>query len=146
MISPWLAPAPPRPPVPLPPQVGPTGLLRLHVQRHMHVWPYLWVGGFFVPLRFGTHDIPLIPGPWSVEIAIVSSYRWYGQASQLITVRPSEVVELWYAGPWHPWTVGSLGPVPQQRRGLRGWLVWLLISLIVPVALVASFFVPTILR
>ena len=103
------------------PQHPPQGTIRLTIQGNEltagMLTPAVVVSGHRVNSRFGTMDVPVWAGPNRVDV----STRWmreYGQASLDLVVRPSEVVPVFYAVPWHQFSTGSIGHEKQPRKGL----------------------------
>ncbi len=110
-------------PVPGPP--GPTahhGALLLTIQGNRLVsgitTPTVLVDGYRVPATFGPNHYPLVPGRHRVDVHTWWMLR-YGEATLEVDIAPGQAVPVFYAVPWHQFTTGSIGHVPQQRKGGR---------------------------
>jgi hypothetical protein len=83
--------------------------------------------------------LPVAPGPVQVD-AKAEWWRTYGQATLTFTAAPGQTVPVFYVAPMHVFTGGSLGHVPQRRRGaLVTWLVLAALVPIIVIAVVAAF-------
>lgn len=78
--------------------------------------PSVFVNGHRVPVQFGLQQIPVPAGP--VRLLINAQWmRTYGQAEMQLDLQPGQRVPVFYAPPWHQFTTGSIGHVPQRRKG-----------------------------
>jgi hypothetical protein len=59
--------------------------------------------------------------------------RRYGQAALDITVAPGQIVEVFYAPPWHQFSRGRMGFTRQKRPGV-GFLLLLVAILVAVIA------------
>ncbi len=103
----------------------PTGTIRLTIQGSLWttnvVVPTCTINGYLVPTRYGPQDLVV----WAGRTTIALQAQWlrtYGQASLDVDVAPGQVVDVFYAAPWHQFTTGSIGTTPQSRKG-AGFLV-----------------------
>ena len=116
------------PPPPPPGQAPATGIIRLTIQGSVWtsnvVTPSVRINGYPVPSRYGTQDLVVHAGPNHIDME-TQWMRTYGQAALDTTVAPGQVVEVWYASPWHQFRRGDIG-FTRQRRGGLGVLVALL--------------------
>ncbi len=85
--------------------------------------PKVFVDGYPVPVAFGTTPIPLVPGRHRVDVHTWWLLR-YGEASIEVDVAPGGVVPVFYAVPWHQLSSGSIGFLPQQRKGGRAVAIY----------------------
>lgn len=113
-------------------------MVRLHIKDNAFtaspVTPTVRINGHVVPASYGTNDIPVHPGPTRVEMS-AQWMRTYGQASYDAHLQPGQMVELFYAAPWHQFTTGSLGTTPQSRKGLA---LMVLLVFVIPLALLLA--------
>lgn len=124
------------------PQPVPFGTIRLHIQGSVMtssmIVPTVRINGYQVPSRYGVQDIPVHPGPTRVDIH-GQWMRRFGQAEHTAVVAPGQVVELFYAAPWHQFTTGSMGTTTQSRKGLGLMLtLFVAIPLLILLALVVG--------
>lgn len=130
----WGGPGPPQAP-------GALSLVRLHIKGSAFtsspVTPTVQINGHVVPASYGSNDIPVHPGPTRVDMS-AQWMRTYGQASYDAHLQPGQMVELFYAAPWHQFTTGSLGTTPQSRKGLA--LMVLLVVVLPLLVLLAIIF------
>ena len=131
-------PAPP-PAQPGPPAAAPaTGVIRLTIQGSMWtanaITPTVRINGYPVPSRYGTQDLVVWAGPNHLDME-TQWMRTYGQAALDTMVAPGQVVEVWYASPWHQFRRGDIGFTKQTRGGV-GCFVALLAVIAVVFALV----------
>lgn len=133
-----------RPAAPYPTHGGqppsPSAVIRLTIQGSKFstniVTPTVTLNGLLVPSQYGTQDYTVLPGVTRVEI-FSSWYRQYGQAEADVSLAPGNMVELYYAVPWHQFTRGALGTVKQKRPGL---LPFVLVMTAIPLAVLLPFF------
>ncbi|WP_108718220.1 hypothetical protein [Miniimonas sp. S16] len=97
--------------------------------------PRVRVNGFPLQDGYGLRRVSVPPGPVRVDVTM-QWMREYGQASLVFTAEPGQVVPVFYAGPWHQFTTGSIGHQKQSRKGV-GFLVGL-VALPVAIMLVAA--------
>lgn len=96
------------------------GFLRITIQGS--VWknfipPTVSVDGGPVTRQYGTVDIPVAPGMHHVSAEC--HYLWtYGRTAMNVTVRPGEVVPVFYNAPWNAYARGAIGFEPQRANGL----------------------------
>ena len=101
---------------------APLGFIDLTIQGN--IWtaptplpPRVLINGYRVPVRYGVQQIPVPAGPVRVEANI----QWLvpmGKASLDFMLAPGHRVPVFYTGPWHQYTAGSMGFEPQKRKGL----------------------------
>ncbi|MGI9157322.1 MAG: hypothetical protein ACR2FG_11925 [Marmoricola sp.] len=123
------------------PAQQPLGNIRLHVQgsKGMRlVTPSVRINGQPVHVTFGQNDIPVYPGPVTVQ-ASTQWLREYGQAQISFDVTPGDGVEIWYAAPQHQFTTGSMGYHKQKPKGT----VVMVGVVVIVVLLVIAFVVAT---
>lgn len=126
--------------------IHPDATLRFTVQGSVMtsnmVPPLLTIDGFKAPSRMsGSVDIPIESGRHHLE----ASSQWirrYGQAAFDIDVAPGQVVEVFYAPPYHQFTTGAMGLVPQKRRGVAA--MWMVAA--IPVVIAVVFIVGIVLE
>ena len=99
--------------------------------------PRVHVDGYPVPVAFGTTPIPLVPGRHRVDVHTWWLLR-YGEATIEVDVAPGGVVPVFYAVPWHQFSPGSIGHIPQQRKGGRAVAVYFGCILALVVAIVCG--------
>ncbi|MEI2826713.1 MAG: hypothetical protein V9F04_10095 [Dermatophilaceae bacterium] len=109
-------PGPPQPPA----HPAATGWLRLHLQGSQWanlVVPTVRINGHAIPVTYGANDLQVWAGV--NDLHIHCQWAWqYGVAQERLEVPAGGVVERHYAMPWMTFFPGSLGHVPQKRRGL----------------------------
>jgi hypothetical protein len=125
---------PPNPPIPgqqpfgtpgLPGVQPGNGLLRVHIKGS--VWtssmivPTLLVDGQQLHSQYGVNAYQVRAGRHRVDL-FAQWLRQYGQAGLEVDVPPGVVVDVHYASPFNQFTTGSIGLVPQSRKGF-GFLV-----------------------
>ena len=98
------------------------------------VAPTLRVNGWPVASRYGTQDLPVWAGRNHLDLE-VQWMRTYGQAGIDVEVGPGEVVQVWYAAPFHQFTGGAIGFEKQRKPG-AGFLWGLLAVIVLLVVLV----------
>lgn len=120
----------------LPPQpLEPDATLKFTVQGSVLtsnlVPPTLTIDGYPAPTSTGGGStlIPIMSGAHRLDVHS-QWLRRYGQASMEVVVQPRTELEVFYSPPYHQFTTGALGLVPQQRRGL-GCLIGLLLAIVV---------------
>lgn len=100
-------------------QPTPMGTIDLTVQGSVltaTMPPSVFVNGHRVPAQFGLQHIPVPAGP--VHLVVNAQWmRTYGQAEMQLDLQPGQRVPVFYAPPWHQFTTGSIGHVPQRRKG-----------------------------
>ena len=94
--------------------------MRLTIQGNVMtsnaITPSVDVNGYRMPSRYGTQDLTVYAGRTRLDVH-AQWMRRYGEASLDFVVEPGQVVEVWYASPWHQFTRGNIGFTPQQRPG-----------------------------
>lgn len=113
---------------PLPPPGFLAITLQGSVMTSSMVVPTVLVDGRPVPVDYGTRIIPVVPGRHMVEVH-TSWMRQFGQASLAVDVAPGQHVPVYYRAPYHQFTTGSIGHVPQQGKGL--WVMVTVLTLVV---------------
>lgn len=83
-------------------------------------------GSTFIPIRSGPHHLE-VHSQWM---------RRYGQAALDVTIPPYAETEVFYAPPWHQFTTGAMGLVPQQRQGVGCLVVMLAVIVAVPLLII----------
>jgi hypothetical protein len=99
--------------------------------------PTLSIDGYPAPASAGGGStlIPIMSGPHRLKVHS-QWLRRYGQASLDVVIHPRTQLEVFYAPPFHQFTIGALGLAPQQRRGL-GCLIGLVVAIVaVPLLIV----------
>lgn len=114
------------------PAFNPNATLRFTVQGNVmtssFVPPTLLIDGFKAPTRVaGTVDIPVEAGRHRLDV-FGQWLRRYGEAAMELDIEPGQVVEVYYAPPFHQFATGELGLTPQRRKG--AWLMWALFGFI----------------
>lgn len=123
----------------------PDATLRFTVQGNVMtsnmVPPMLTIDGHKAPSRMsGSVDIPIESG-WHHLEASSQWLRRYGQAAFDVDIAPGQVVEVFYAPPFHQFTSGEMGLTPQKRKGaglMWGFFGGLGLFVVVVVAITAS--------
>jgi hypothetical protein len=99
---------------------APTGTVRLTIQGNVMtsnaITPSVDVNGYRVASRYGTQDLTVYAGRTRLDVH-AQWLRRYGEASVDFVVEPGQVVEVWYASPWHQFARGAMGFAPQGRPG-----------------------------
>ncbi len=101
--------------------------------------PSVRLNGYPVPTSYGDNALPVTAGPIHVDVE-AQWLKTYGQAAIDVQVPPGGTVQVFYAGPWHQFTTGSIGFEKQKRKG-TGFLVGfvlVLLLLVVGIPLLAS--------
>ncbi len=145
--QPWQAPAP-QPPqfgTPpgghVPPQQGfqpqpgpplpPPGFINLTIQGNVltssMITPSVVLDGHPIPAQYGLNLIPVIPGRHHVHV-YGEWMRRYGQADIQLDVPVGQHVPVFYRAPFHQFTTGNIGHVPQPMKGL-GVLIGVMVFL-----------------
>lgn len=134
-MPPGPPPAAPPPPPQQPPQ--PTGYLQLTLQGSMMtsnlITPSVRLNGHPVQVKYGEQVIPLVPGPWHIDVH-AQWLRRYGQASMDFQIAEGQTTPVFYAAPFHQFTTGNIGHQKQPRKGV-GVLVGILVFAAIMVAL-----------
>lgn len=121
-VAPMHAPQPP----------APQGVIDLTLQGSEWtsniIPPTVLVNGYQITSGYGRHQVAVAPGPVRIEV-YAQWIRRYGQAALDVFVRPGDRVPVFYASPYHQFTTGSIGHVPQQRRG-RGAMIGIIAGLV----------------
>jgi hypothetical protein len=103
--------------------------------------PTITINGWRVQPGYGRRVLPVAPGPVRVD-GEAQWWRTHGQATLTFTAAPGQTVPVFYAAPMNVFTGGSLGHVPQRRRGaLATWLMlagMLAVIAVVTVAVLAA--------
>lgn len=87
------------------------------------ITPRVRLNGHWMPTHYGENVYPVPPGAWHVDVD-AQWMRTFGQAAIDVQVAQGERVRVFYAAPMHQFTTGSIGFVPQRRKGvLTFWLV-----------------------
>lgn len=103
------------------------GFLRITIQGNAwksFIPPTVSVDGGPTTRQYGTVDVPVAPGMHHVSAESHSLWT-YGRAAMNVTVRPGEVVPVFYNAPWNAYVRGSIGFEPQRANGL-GLLIGIL--------------------
>lgn len=85
------------------------------------------------PISYGTQDIPVWPGPTRLHMSC-QWLRTYGQADLDLNLAPGQLVQVYYAPPFHQFSSGSIGFTKQRHKGV-GFLIGLLVFVFVIIAL-----------
>jgi hypothetical protein len=117
-----------------PDPTGPAqGIVRLTLQGNMFttsmVTPTVRINGYPMPASYGTQDIPVWAGPTRVDIETQWT-RTYGQAGLAFDVAPGQVVDVFYAAPYHVFAKGAIGHTKQRRAGLAPLLIGLAVFIV----------------
>ncbi|GAB3748438.1 hypothetical protein GCM10027599_03050 [Yimella radicis] len=119
----WGGPGPQQgqhPPQQSPYQGPPPGYLHLTVQGSAMtsnmVPPVVLIDGRQVPSGYGSFTFPLPPGQHHLSI-YCQWLRRYGQAEMPLNIVPGQQVPVFYRGPLHQFTTGSIGHEPQKAKG-----------------------------
>jgi hypothetical protein len=132
--GPWSPPSQPSP------GQAAQGTIRLTIQGSELttnlVAPTLRVNGWPVASRYGTQDLPVWAGRNHLDLE-TQWMRTYGQAGLDVDVAPGQVVQVWYAAPFHQFARGAIG-LEKQRRPGAGFLWGLLAVVVVTVVLVVA--------
>jgi hypothetical protein len=136
------APPPGQPGQPAAP--APTGIIRLTIQGSMWtsnaITPTVRINGYPVPSRYGTQDLVVWAGPNHLDME-TQWMRTYGQAALDTAVAPGQVVEVWYASPWHQFRRGDIGFTKQTRGGIGCLILFLaMIALVFVLSIVGGIF------
>lgn len=101
--------------------------------------PTITINGWRVQPAYGRRVLPVAPGHVRVD-AEAQWWRTYGEATLTFTAAPGQTVPVFYAAPMTVFTGGSLGHVPQRRRGALGaWLTLAgLVAVLVALAALAA--------
>jgi hypothetical protein len=100
--------------------------------------PRIFVNGHQIAGVWGRNVIPVQPGQHHLHI-----YAPYflppkvGPAELTVPVHPGQTVELEYRAPWWAFSGGSLGPPPQQSKGL-GLVIGIYVAALVVLCLCCS--------
>lgn len=99
--------------------------------------PTITINGWRVHPAYGQRVLPVAPGLVQVD-AEAQWWRTYGQATLQFTAAPGQTVPVFYAAPMNVFTGGSLGHVPQRRRGaLATWLMLAGLLTVIVVGIIA---------
>jgi hypothetical protein len=99
--------------------------------------PSIRLNGHRMQSRYGTVDYPVPPGPWHID-ADCQWMRTYGQAALDVSVAPGQIVEVFYAAPWHQFARGRMGFTPQKRPGLWAFLVPLAVIVVIAALVIVA--------
>ena len=127
---------------PVPQQAQST--LRLYVQgsilTNSMLPPKAVINGTPVPVAYGSNDIPVYPGPIHIDMSC-QWLRTYGQAAIDVNVEPGQLLQVFYAAPFHQFARGNIGLTKQKHKGL-GFLIGLIafIFLMVFISVAAVIF------
>lgn len=110
---------------PAQPAAGQMGSIVLEAKYHWlqflfaAIQPKLIVNGYEVPARWGRNVVGVHPGQYRVEMYVPYFLPpRVGPATYLVTVDAGQTVALEYRLPLFNFADGSLGPPPQQWRGV----------------------------
>lgn len=93
--------------------------------------PTLVINGHPVQTGWGRTVVPMPPGQHHVHIHVPCPFpSRIGVADTVVPVHPDQVVELEYRAPAIGWLPGSLGPAPQQYRGMAAGIALLALPLV----------------
>jgi hypothetical protein len=122
------------------PPPAPAGWIRLTLQGSIVTSnmgaPRVRLNGYRVAARYGENVFPVPPGRWHVDV----DCRWmrtYGQAALDVDVAEGQVVDAFYAPPYHQFTTGRIGLTRQRRPGLAFFVP----ALVVPLAFIVLIIV-----
>jgi hypothetical protein len=103
------------------------------------VTPSVRINGYPMPARYGTQDIPVWAGPTRIDVETQWT-KTYGQAAMQFDVAPGQVVDVFYAVPYHVFAKGAIGHAKQRRPGSLPLFIALgvVVLLIVVPAIVAA--------
>jgi len=121
------------------PQLVANAALKITVQGSVLtsnlVPPTVLIDGHRVPAAIGSTVIPVPAGPHHLE----ASSQWlttYGRATLDCQVQPNTTLEVFYAPPYNQFMSGSMGLVPQKRKGL-GVTLGVVVGILAVVILIA---------
>ena len=126
-------------PTPQQPVSAPDALLKFTVQGHdlasNPVPPKLTIDGYDAPTMVaGTTHIPIMSGRHQLR-ASAWWLRRFGHAVIDVDIAPGETVEVFYATPHHQLVRhGSMGLTPQVRKGLAGFVTFLVLFVVIVLA------------
>lgn len=103
--------------------------------------PKATINGTPVSATYGTQAIPVWPGQMRLDISC-QWLRTYGQASLDLNLAPGQVVDVYYAPPFHQFASGNIGFTKQKHKGVGFWIafgiVFGLLMVLVVVSMVLS--------
>lgn len=92
---------------------------------------FVTINGHQVAARWGRTVIPVPPGQHHVHVHVPYLLPpRIGPADTVVPVHPGQVVEVEYRAPLIGWLGGSLGPVPQQWRGVGASIALMVVPLV----------------
>ncbi|MFI5932024.1 hypothetical protein [Actinoplanes sp. NPDC051494] len=93
--------------------------------------PFLAINGHRVPIGWGRTVVPVPPGQYHVHVHVPYLIpSRIGTAETVVPVYPGQVVEVEYRAPAIGWLSGSIGPAPQQHRGMAASIALMVGSLL----------------
>jgi hypothetical protein len=102
--------------------------------------PQVAVNGWLLNQDYGRRMVPVPPGYVRVD---AWTPTWlgsqFGRAAVDLMLAPGQVAPVFYALPYQTFSPGSIGPGPQERRGLLGLVLVLappVLAALVPLSLV----------
>jgi hypothetical protein len=115
---------------------GPTGRLVLHLRRPFGamgmITPVVQIDGFPVMARWGANDVVVPAGVR--QVAVSCRYLWeYGRAQDAVPIGPGQQVEVHYSPPLLTFIGGRIGPTPQPRPGVGGFVALMVVLAVVVV-------------
>lgn len=100
--------------------------------------PKIFVNGHEVAAVWGRNAIPVQPGQHQLHVYVPYFLPpKVGPADLAVPVHPGQTVELEYRAPLWAFSAGSLGPPPQQYKGM-GLTIGILVGLLVVICLCCS--------
>lgn len=94
--------------------------------------PDVTVNGRLLVPAYGRRQIPVPAGRVRVD-AVCTWTKRFGEASLEVDVAPGQTVPVFYVAPMHVFAKGSIGHVPQRRRGVMPFVALLSAIVVVPV-------------
>jgi hypothetical protein len=102
--------------------------------------PYLTIDGHPVQAAWGRTVVPVPPGTHHVHMHIPYLLpSRIGNADLMVPVHPGQAVEIEYRAPAIGWLDGSMGPAPQQHRGMPAAIVLVALPLVLLLCLCGAF-------
>ncbi|MFG1609156.1 hypothetical protein [Actinoplanes sp. NPDC049265] len=93
--------------------------------------PNLTIDGHQVHAAWGRTVVPVPPGQHHVHMHVPYLLpSRVGNADAMVTVQPGQTIEVEYRAPAIGWLDGSMGPAPQQFRGMTAAIVLLIVPLV----------------
>ena len=93
--------------------------------------PFVAINGHRVPAAWGRTVIPVPPGQHGVHVHVPYILPpQIGVAETHVPVQAGQVVEVEYRAPAIGWLGGSIGPAPQQHRGMAAAIALTVVPLL----------------